>query len=215
MRLPSERRRRPGIVLEAWNRRLPYYLGLYFLLFLWRFSLTGLLLTHPRWMLSPIPNEPNASYERAVDLPRGGSDVTRAHDVMRQLGLKDGEVEWPAQPPGRFDFNIATPGRATQVRVDLVKRRATVQQIDRSVWSAVRISNTFSGSRYNNAANARDWLITSVWVFAMDALAAGLLVMVMGSYYMWYRLKSRRLLGWIVLSAGFASCALFVFGLAR
>jgi hypothetical protein len=48
----------------------------------------------------------------------------------------------------------------------------------------------------------------------MDALAGGLLVMVVGSYYMWYRLKSRRTLGWIMLATAFASCGLFVFGLA-
>src|SRR5207249_6579007 len=54
----------------------------------------------------------------------------------------------------------------------------------------------------------------SVWVVAMDALAIGSLVMVIGSCYMWYRLKSKRTLGWIALTAGFLSCGLFVFGLA-
>jgi len=43
----SDSRRPTGAVLEAWNRRLHYYLGLYFLLFLWLFSFTGLLLNHP------------------------------------------------------------------------------------------------------------------------------------------------------------------------
>jgi len=101
-----------------------------------------------------------------------------------------------------------------QVRVDLVRKRATVQQVHRSFWSAFRISHTFSGSRYNNPGMTRDWLLTSVWVLAMDALAIGLLVMVVGSYYMWYRLKPKRTLGWIVLSAGFVTCGLFVFGLS-
>ena len=210
---PSERGPRIGVVLETWNRRLHYYLGLYFVLFLWLFSFTGLLLNHPRWALSRIPNEPTAAYERTVDLPGGDSETARAHDLMRQLGLKVGEIEWPPRTPDRFDFNIAVPGRAVQVQVDLLTRRATVQQIDRSLWSAARISHTFSGWRYNNPANSRDWLPTSLWVFAMDALAVGLLVMVCGSYYMWYRIKSRRALGWIVLAAGFASCGLFVFGL--
>ena len=47
----------------------------------------------------------------------------------------------------------------------------------------------------------------------MDALAAGLIVMVFGSYYMWYRLKATHLLGVIVLAAGFLSCAAFVAGM--
>ena len=138
--------------------------------------------------------------------------VLLAHDVMRQLGLT-GEVEWPPPTPGWLDFNIAIPRRALQVRVNLAQRRATVQEIDRSVWSALRISHTFSGSRYNNPRASRDWLLTSLWVFAMDALAIGLIVMVLGSYYMWYRLKLRRTFGWIVLFAGFVTCGLFVLGL--
>src|SRR5262245_6858244 len=200
--------------VETWNRRLHYYLGLYFLFFLWLFSLTGLLLNHPRWSLSRIPNDPNPEYERSIEPPAGRTDPVRASDVARQLRLK-GEIDWPQPPPapGRLDFNIAYPRRAAQVKVDLARNRATVREFDRSVWSALRISHTFSGWRYSAPGTRRDWLLTSMWVVAMDALAGGLLVMVFGSYYMWYRLKSNRTLGWIVLAAGFASCGLFVFGL--
>jgi len=47
----------------------------------------------------------------------------------------------------------------------------------------------------------------------MDALAAGLIVKVLGSYYMWWRLKKRRSLGFLVLGAGVTSCGIFVAGL--
>ena len=210
----SDPRGTAAAVLEAWNRRLHYYLGLYFLLFIWLFSFTGLLLNHPRWSLSRIPNDANPAYERPIEPPRGGTDLERARDVMRQLRLA-GEIDWPqaAQAQGRLDFNIAYPKQATQVRVDLARQRATVQQVDRSVWSGLRIMHTFSGWRYTSAGMSRDWIVTSVWVIAMDALAAGLLVMVFGSYYMWWRLKRIRTPGWVALAAGWASCAFFVYGL--
>lgn len=215
MASPSDRERRLGPILEIWNRRFHYYLGLYFLLFVWLFSFTGLLLNHPRWTLSRIPNEPSTPFERTIESPSGNTDLARATDVVRQLDLR-GEIEWPqaSQAPGRLDFNIVYPKRATQVRVDLARNRATVQQVDRTVWSAIRISHTFSGSRYNSLGTSRDWLLTSVWVVAMDALAVGLLVMVFGSYYMWYLLKSKRTLGLIALTAGCLTCGLFVFGFA-
>lgn len=201
-------------VFDKWNRRIHYYLGLYFLLFLWLFSFTGLLLNHPRWTLSAIPNEANPPVERAIELPSGGTGLARASDVCRQLGLR-GEIEWPQAPqmPGRLDFSIVYPKAAAQIKVDLVQKRATVLEVDRNTWSALRIMHTFSGSRYNSPRMSRDWVVTSLWVLAMDALAAGLLVMVVGSYYMWYRLKRKRMLGWIVLAAGSLSCVLFVFGL--
>jgi len=214
MALRSSHSRYLSGVLEAWNRRLHYYLGLYFLVFLWLFSFTGLLLNHPRWALSRIPNEAKPAYERNIDAAVGATDIERANDMIRKLGLR-GEIDWPqsAPAPGTLEFNLAYPKQAFQVRVDLALNRATVREIDRSFWSALKISHTFSGSRYNANGTSRDWLVTSLWVIAMDALAAGLLVMVFGSYYMWYRLKRQRTLGWLVLALGFASCALFVFGL--
>src|ERR1700704_2995591 len=116
--MPSPFNRGRGItgVLETWNRKLHYYLGLYLLLFLWLFSFTGLLLNHPRWALSRIPNEPNPVYERTIETPVGRTDIERAHDVIRQLGLK-GEIDWPqggSTTPAVFAFNLAYPKQAVQ-----------------------------------------------------------------------------------------------------
>ena len=131
-------------------------------------------MNHPRWAISHIPNDSNPAYERAIATPADGPDLERAKDVMRQLRLRS-EIEWPqsSQAPGRLDFNIAYPKQAIQLRVDLTQNRATVRQVDRSLWSALRTMHTFSGSRYNSVGTSRDWLLTSAWVVAMDALAVG------------------------------------------
>ena len=77
--------------------------------------------------------------------------------------------------------------------------------------SALSAENTFSGSRFNQPDSHRDWFVTSLWVFAMDALSSGLIVMVLGSYYMWFRFKRKRLrLGVLALAAGYGCCALFL-----
>ncbi len=197
------------LIVETWNRKLHFYLGLYFLFFLWLFSLTGLLLNHGNWSMSLAANERQESrYERAITAPAGTTDFDRVRDVIRQLGLK-GEIDIPAsQTPGQLAFNVNRPSDASQVKVDLGGNRASVQHFDNSGLATFRIFHTFSGSRYNQPSQ-RDWMVTTVWVIAMDALAAGLIVMVLGSYYMWYRLKPKRRLGFIVLGAGFASCAVF------
>lgn len=211
----SDRKRRVGLGVEAWNRRLHYFLGLYFLLFIWLFAFTGLLLNHPRWRLSRMPNDAQPAYEHTIQDPSGETALARAQDVIRQLGLR-GEIDWPqASPqPDRMDFNVVHPRLAVQVRVDLRTARASVRQTERPWWSAFTISHTFSGWHYNVPTTRRDWLLTSVWTIAMDALAMGLLVMVFGSYYMWYRLKTKRTLGFIALGAGWFVCGLFVLGLA-
>ena len=192
---------------ETWNRKSHYYLGLYFLFFLWLFLLTGLMLNHGRWFA--IANQRvETKYERAIDVPTEAADVDRARDLVRQLKLT-GKLDLPtSQQPGRFEFNLGRPKDANQVRVDLAQKRALVDHFDNGGWAVFRIFHTFSGSRYN-APGGRDWILTTIWVVAMDALAAGLIVMVLGSYYMWYRLKKRHTLGFAMLAAGFASCAMF------
>jgi hypothetical protein len=201
--------------LELWNRRLHYYLGLYLLFFLWLFSFTGLLLNHPQWRFAQFwPDRKETRFERPLQ-PRGPlSDLDRAREIIRELGLA-GEIDWPAQKQaqGRLDFAVNRPGLLHRVSADLVQNRATVSRTEVNAWGVMNVLHTFSGTRANNPTATRDWTLTTIWVIAMDALAVGLLLMVFSSYYMWYRLKPKRRLGLIALTAGVVSCGFFAVGL--
>lgn len=200
-----------GRTFEIWNRKFHYYLGLYFLFFLWLFSLTGLMLNHQQWFRD-LYERTQTSYDSAIEGPAGETRLAQTRDVMRQLNLS-GEIDWPAsQPVGHIDFNVSRPNGSAQVRVDINAKLAYVREFTNGHLHAFQIFHTFSGSRFTQPASQRDWIMTSVWVFAMDALAAGLIVMVLGSYYMWWRLKKRKTLGVLTLAAGFAICGLFVAG---
>jgi hypothetical protein len=203
-------------VIDRWNRKLHYYAGLYFLFFVWLFALTGLLLNHGRSGIAVRANQRTESrFERAIAAPQGANPIERARDVVAPLGLR-GEIDLPAtQVPGQLTFNLSRPNDASQVRVDLVQNHAVVQHFENTGLAALRIFHTFSGSRFNQPESRRDWLVTTVWVIAMDAVAAGLIVMVLGSYVMWYRLKRHHTLGWIALASGFVACAGFLQGLMR
>ena len=197
---------------EVWNRRGHYYLGLYFLFFLWLFSLTGLMLNHQGWF-PDLYDRHGTEYDPDIEMPAGDTRLAQTRDVMRQLNLK-GEIDWPAsQPVGHIDFNVSRPNRAAQVRVDMNAKHAYIKEFKNGSLHAFQIFHTFSGSRFNQPASNRDWIVTSVWVLAMDALAAGLIFMVLGSYYMWWQLKQRRTLGVITLAVGCAVCGIFVVGL--
>jgi hypothetical protein len=197
--------------LEVWNKKLHYYLGLYFLFFLWLFSLTGLMLNHQDWFRD-LYDRHEVAYDPEIETPAGETRAEQTHDVMRQLNLR-GEVDWPAsQPAGHIDFNVSRPNGAVHVRVDLNAKHAYVKDFTNGHFHAFQVFHTFSGSRFNQPASQRDWIMTSVWVFAMDALAAGLIVMVFGSYYMWWRLKKRKTLGIVALASGLAICGLFTAG---
>ncbi len=197
---------------ELWNRKVHYYLGLYFLFFLWLFSLTGLMLNHQQWF-TDLYERDQTSYDGPIDGLTGETQLARTRDAMRQLNL-EGEIDWPViQPVGHLDFSVTRPTGSAQVRVDINARKAYVREFENGHLHAFQIFHTFSGSRFNQPASRRDWIMTSVWVAAMDALAAGLIVMVFGSYYMWWRLKKRKTLGMAALTAGVCACGVFVAGL--
>jgi|SRR5215831_5668116 len=206
--------RRPAAIFEIWNRKLHYYLGLYFLFFIWLFSFTGLLLNHS-WKFAEFwPNRRVSTLERSIHRPRPAGDLQQAGEVMRQLGI-DGEVEWtePRNDSAFLNFRVSRPGHTSEIKVDLARGTARIQETRINGWGMMHVLHTFTGVRANDPKNRRDWILTTIWALSMDALAVGLILMVLSSLYMWYRLRSKRAVGFIVLLLGVLTCGFFVFGL--
>ncbi len=207
--------RRAADAFELWNRRLHYYIGLVLLCFVWLFALTGLLLNHPTWTFAEFwPTRKQTSFEQKITRPPAGTDLAQARNILRQLGVT-GEIEWTSTraDSGRLDFRVSRPGHTFEIKTDLDRGQAAVQRIDVNAWGVTRILHTFTGVRSGDPRNQRDWILTSVWAWSMDAVAAGLIVMVLGSYYMWWRLPRKRAPGMVALISGWLLCALFVVGL--
>ena len=196
----------------VWNRRLHFYLGLYLLFFIWLFAFTGLLLNHPRWQFAQFwPTRVQSATETTVAVVAAANDSDRARDVMEELGIA-GEVQWPAAQPanGPFTFQVNRPGLSLDVKADLRTGRATVQRTELNGWGVIHALHTFTGAPATDLRNRRDWTLTTVWALSMDAVAAGLIVMVVGSYVMWFRLRSKRLGGTVALALGFLGCGAFL-----
>jgi hypothetical protein len=209
----ESRERGAAATFLVWNRRIHYYLGLYLLFFTWLFVFTGLLLNHPRWQFAQFwPNRLQTTTEHQVQPPTNTSDLERARDLMRQLGIA-GEIQWPAQQSAPFAFQVSRPGLVVEVKADLEQGRATVQRNQLNAWGVMHLLHTFTGVRAGDERNHRDWMLTTVWALSMDAVAVGLIVMVLSSYIMWYRLRTKRLGGIVALLLGFISCGILLAGL--
>ncbi len=200
--------------LSLWNRRLHYYLGLYFLLFIWLFALTGLLLNHT-WSFGEFwSNRKVASSEQPVQGPAGGSLLEQARDVMRQLGIV-GEIQWVTTKPdtSRLEFRVTRPGRQFEIKTDWTQHRATVQRTDVNAWGIARTLHTFTGVRATDRGNERDWILTTVWAYSMDAVAVGLVVMVISGIVIWYRAPAKRAWGMVALASGLVVSGWFMVAL--
>lgn len=206
-------------LFAIWNRKGHYYLGLYLLFFLWLFCFTGIILNHPQWTFAEFwPQRIQTNYTRAIQPPEpnAGGDLAQARDIMRQLGV-DGEIEWTKSRAGaaKFEFRVTRPGRVIDIKADLAQSSVAVQQLQYNAWGISRLLHTFTGVRINDDRNnARDWTLTVIWAYSMDALALGLILMVLSSLYLWWGLPpQKRILGWIALGLGTLACGFFVVGL--
>jgi len=202
-------------ILAIWNRKLHYYLGLYFLFFLWLFALSGLLLNHGGWAFTQFfPNRKVSTFERAIDPSTFTGDLDQARSVMRQLGI-EGEIvlTGPRSGPTHLDFNTSRPGRGYQVQADLEEGRAQITVTQYNGWGIARTLHTFVGVSPDDPRKQRNWVLTSIWALSMDAVAVGMILMVLSSLYMWWGLKEKRLLGIAALALGTLMCGLFVTGI--
>ena len=200
--------------LKASNQKVHIYLGLFFLVLLWLFAVSGLLLNHG-WRFTEFWNQRQQSTNtHHIVPPTAVSDLGRARFLMKQLRLA-GEIEWTTtQPPkDRFDFRVVRPGRIVEVKADFVKQTATVQETRVNGWGMVRMLHTFSGVQRTAMRAERDWRLTKLWSFSMDALAAGLMLLVLSSLVMAYERREKRLGATVALGLGVLVCGFFVFGL--
>ncbi len=203
--------------LERWNRKLHIYSGLFLLFFVWLFAFTGLLLNHPAWAFHEFSkNRKETTYEPPITPPQGDAvgDLAQARDIMRQLGI-EGEILWTTTrtDPSQLEFQVRRPGHFFFINANWAQGHAAVRRSEVNLWGIMKTLHAFTGNVADDPRNSRDWALTTLWAYSMDGVAIGLIYMVLSSWYMWYRIPQKRLLGAIVLGLGSLSCGLFCIGL--
>ena len=212
---PNTSRFRAGF--ERWNRKLHFYAGLFLLFFVWLFAVSGLILNHPSWSFAESwknRNETNYEREIAAPGPEATGDLGQAREILRQLDI-EGEILWTTTRTNadQFEFQVRRPGHFFFIKADLARKRVTVRHSVVNLWGVIKVLHTFTGVQMDDPRNSRDWALTSLWAYSMDAVAAGLVFMVLSSLYMWLELPQKRLAGAVVLGLGSLLCGLFCAGL--
>ena len=202
---------------KRWNRKLHFYSGLFLIFFLWLFAFTGLLLNHPTWTFHEHwTNRKETNYERAIAAPGADAinDLDQARDIMRQLGI-EGDILWTTTRTDStlLDFQVRRPGHFFFIKANWTQGKATVRQAEVNLWGIMKVLHVFDGNVTDGPRNNRDWALTYLWAYSMDAVAAGLIFMVLSSVFMWLQLPQKRWFGAIVLGLGCLSCGLFCLGL--
>ncbi|HEY3389432.1 MAG TPA: hypothetical protein VGK38_07680, partial [Prolixibacteraceae bacterium] len=92
------------------NRRIHIHLGLFLLLFIWLFSISGLLINHGSWKFASFyeqRKERNIDFTLPVSSLNGNPDLVV--QILTQLKIS-GEVENSKMTLESIDFRVQSPG---------------------------------------------------------------------------------------------------------
>ena len=199
-------------IFEKWNKKIHIYVGLFMLLFLWIFSVSGLFLNHPKWFKGQPQRD---TIEKEVTMLETGDQLTKASYLMEQLNLKGEAIFRGEQKAGQFAFIAMRPDERTFVIVNLESNLAKITHVEGNFGQMLGNLHTFSGVRpiWGEKESIRDWLPTRIWSFSIDALSVGLIVIVGSSLYMGFQVREKRKPVILSLALGLVICAFFIWGL--
>jgi hypothetical protein len=193
------------------NRKFHIYAGLFLLLFILFFSLSGLVLNHSQWKFASFWNERKVTEIIApLTMPINRDSASLLHNFMKQLDIS-GEISNVSLTPDSIDFRVMKPGTIWDIHIDFKNRMGYLKKIVFNLWGKMRILHTFNGSDKENPAVQPNWIVTRFWRLSMDAVASGLIVLCMGGWIMWYKIRKDYSMGLIVLILGLAGAIFFVF----
>ena len=191
-------------------RRLHIHLGLLLLLFVWLFSLSGLLLNHGSWKFASFWDQRRESkIDIAVPLS-ALTDPDPEARVMEFLKIS-GEVQQQKRTAETLEFRVQSPGIVTDVSINLTTGSGTEKVMKYNVWGKWRTLHTFNGMSKENPSQSPNWLVTNIWRFTMDGIAIGLIITCLSSWIMWYNVRKEYKLGYSILAASLGVAGYFLF----
>ncbi len=197
--------------LNFWNRKLHIHLGLFLLLFIWLFSISGLLLNHGSWEFASFWEQRKQKESvTEMTLPIGLDSAGLLHLVMEKLEIS-GEVTNVKYSADAFDFRVGSPGVGRDLHVDLRSGTVSQKEYELNIWGKIRTLHTFNGVDKKNIDKQPNWIITHVWRFAMDGIAVALIFLCVSSWIMWYKIRKDYRWSATVLIAGFLTSIYFVY----
>ena len=192
--------------LHNLSRRLHIHLGLFFLLFIWLFSLTGLILNHGDWKFASFWEE---RQEIGADFSVPRSALMQDHPetgVMEFLKIS-GQVQNLRQTSEMLEFRVESPGILYDLHIDLISGSGSKKVVTYNVWGKLRTLHTFNGTE-NATPN---WWLTNIWRFTMDVVAIGFIIMSITSWIMWYKVRKDYKMGYLILASSFVLAGYFIF----
>lgn len=187
------------------TRDLHLYLGLFVSPYVLVFSASVFFLVHA-W----LPGHSSKTQKReASDLPlpanleslAGRERIDALRPALNQAGVK-GEVGWIQHLPKEHQLilPVTVPGRVSTLRIDLVSRKASIEERNTGLADALVVLHKSPGPHLVNIR--KNWVPMRIWSWLADATVYVLLFTTLSGIYLWLALRSDRRTGTVLLLAG-------------
>lgn len=197
-----------------WTRDLHLYLGLFVSPLVVVFAVSTLILNHPGLHAQQPAGRSGTSTEtfhvRAPDRP---ITMEKAKEILRQVHVT-GEIDYlrHATADPRLTIPVTKPGEITRVEVDLLTGTATVERRPQGLAEVLIYLHKMPGP--HNAMFRGNWLYTVWWSAMADGFVYAVLFLTLSGLFLWWKIKSDRMIGWALLGTGAMSVMLLAMALS-
>ena len=174
--------------LIKWARTAHLYLTLFGLTLLAFFAVTGFMLNHEDWFVSPDPQ----TRTRTGQVPTAlltGPDKLAIVELLRKDYAAVGALDSFAEEDGRFTVVFKGPGRVTEAAIER----------DGGALEVTHQTRGFAGVMLDlHRAKSTG----PVWSVIVDGVCVLVLLVAATGLVLWYSLRGRGRYGWVVLLLG-------------
>ena len=167
------------------NRKLHIHLGLFILLFIWMYFLSGLVIHHGEWKFAQFwekRKESKIQFTLPIDQLTNNSDIAKL--VEDKLNIA-GEIENKQITPENIDFRISSPGLLQEIHIDPKTGNGVMKVMKYNFWGKLRTLHLFNGINKNEPSKTPNWIVSKLWRVMMDLTAIILIILSTGSWIMW------------------------------
>lgn len=181
-------------------RRIHLFTGLLLMVFVLMYFVSGYVMIHPKWFGQREAKD--TTWTEALSLAPGNSDAALVRYLQSILGLRG----QPSSPEHRRDGSV---------RVNFIRPGTTFQTVVNPEGKQVKITRKDFG--FTGLANGmhrlrgyRGGWAYWIWSLLYDLASLALIVFGTTGIILWYQSTSRRLPGWLCLTASFGFTAAMI-----
>jgi len=195
-----------------WNQKIHIYLGLFLLFFMLMFGISGVLLNHHWEFANSWEHRKEISYNKSIEISNEREEHTLALEIRNKLNLNGSIDNLRFSNDSIFlNFNTSKPGTHYSIQANLYDGNVSIAETKLDSWGTMRALHTLRNPTLKEQSNRHQAIIASIWGISMDIVSAGLILICLGSWYMWMQLKRKRFyIGLVSLTGGFILCIYYL-----